>query len=219
MRWQIASLTLLLLMSFAAYAEQKKTFYDNGALHFEYDYVGEQLDGITKEYYEAGQKKAELIYEKGNLKLHREFLPDGRTKSELWFEQGEKHEISFEYYSSGTLFLERNLINGQFAGLEKEYYPDGVLKAERHYQAGKRHGNAKGYHDNGNLQGDWQFENGLPVAATIYYRTGEKWLEHTFKQGKLNGITKEYDKEGRLIAERHYRDDTLTDRKIVTDWF
>jgi antitoxin component YwqK of YwqJK toxin-antitoxin module len=93
------------------------------------------------------------------------------------------------------------------------------MKAERNYKNGKKEGSARGYHSNGKLQGDWVFKNGMPTAATIYYRSGEKWLEHRFKEGKLNGITKEYDKEGSLIAERYYKDDKLVERKIIIHWF
>jgi antitoxin component YwqK of YwqJK toxin-antitoxin module len=59
------------------------------------------------------------------------------------------------------------------------------------------------------------------VSATIYYSTGEKWLVHKEfdKNGRLNGVSREYSKDGNLIAKRYYENDELIQRKRVKSWW
>lgn len=201
--------------------DEGKEYYDNGAIHFEYSYLDGQLHGTTKEYYETSEPKAEIVYDRGKQVSARYFLRNGKLEREIRYVAGKKNETQMEYYNTGELFRERKFVNGKLEGLEKEYYQNGKLKAERNYVNGKKEGSAKGFHKNGNLQGDWIFQNGVPVSATIYYRTGELWLEHTAfdTSGRLNGISLEYDKAGSLIAERYYVDDQLVKRKRKLDWF
>ena len=184
-------------------------------------FVDENLQGMVKEYYETGELKAEIIYQQGNIESKREFLKNGKLERETRYLEDKKYETHIEYYSTGELFRERPLINGKLEGLEKEYYQNGKLKAQRNYKEGKRHGNASGYYINGNLQGDWEFSEGVPVKATIFFSSGEKWLEHTDfdKAGRLNGVSKEYNKEGHFVARRYYKDDVMVKRESVKKWF
>jgi antitoxin component YwqK of YwqJK toxin-antitoxin module len=183
--------------------------------------VDENLQGMVKEYYDTGELKAEIIYKNGNIESKREFLKNGKLERETRYLEDKKYETHIEYYNTGELFRERSLINGKLEGLEKEYYQNGKLKAQRNYKEGKRHGNASGYYINGNLQGDWEFSEGVPVKATIFFSSGEKWLEHTDfdKAGRLNGVSKEYNKEGDFVARRHYKDDVMVKRESVKKWF
>lgn len=220
MVWLFLSLNLT---GWAAAQDEKakdKEYYDSGALHFEYSRLNNRLHGTTKEYYETGELKAEMIYKEGKLESKKEFLRNGRLKYELRITGGKRYETEIEYYRTGELFRERHLVNGVREGLEIEYYKNGKKKAERRYEAGKKEGNSKGYHSNGNLQGDWEFENGVPVKATIYYRSGEKWLEHVAfdERGNLNGVSYEYDKEGNLIARRYYDDNQMLRRERIQNW-
>lgn len=219
---------ILILLSFSAYTQQelkreiKKEFYETGALRSEQSYLGDQLDGTSIEYYESGQIKGKKIYEHGKLISESDFKARGDLVYEMKYDiKGNKVETLIGYYPTGELHTVRTLVNGKQEGSEVEYYRlDMQKKAERNYRNGKKHGQAKGYHSNGNLQGDWEFIDGQPIAATIYYRTGEKWLIHHFEDGKLNGVTEEYDKGGHLIAERVYKDDKLIERRRVRKgWF
>lgn len=203
------------------HSREEKSYYDNGSVHFVYHYVDEKLEGVTKEYYDSGELKAEIVYKQGKVESQKEFLKNGRLERETRYLDDKKHETRIEYYSTGELFRERQLIDGILEGIEKEYYQNGKLKAERNYQNGKRHGSAVGYYANGNLKGDWEFDAGVPVKATIFFSSGEKWLEHTDfdKEGRLNGISKEYDKKGNFVAKRYYKDDIMIKRERVKKWF
>jgi len=216
----LLSILSFLLIPMSLAAPKDKTYYDSGEIHFEYSYQAGKLNGITKEYFETGELKAEVNYRDGKLDWKKEYLRNGKLKHELRLSGGKKYETEIQYYPTGELFRERTLINGKRHGLEIDYYKNGKKKAERNYINGKKEGNAKGYHNNGNVQGDWYFEDGVPVKAIIFYRSGERWLEHTdFIAGRLNGISQEYDKEGNLIALREYQEDQLIKRRRFRGWF
>jgi antitoxin component YwqK of YwqJK toxin-antitoxin module len=219
---KIIVLAMMLAVSMTAQPQEDKTekYYESGALQFQYSYRKGKLHGTTKEYYETGELKAEYNYKAGQLIAKKEFRHNGDLEYELKYEDGNKYETQIEYYTTGELFRQRTLVNGKREGLEIEFYRNGQKKAERNYIEGKKEGSAKGYHINGNLQGDWIFKNGEPVSATLYYSTGEKWLVHKDfdENGRLNGSSKEYDKQGSLMALRYYEDDEMIKRRRLNRW-
>lgn len=176
----------------------------------------------TEEYYKTGELKAEHTYELGKLVAQKKFRRNGNLEYEMKYNaEGDKIETQIEYYSTGEVFRQRNLINGKREGLEIEYYSNGQKKAERNYKNGKKEGSAKGYHINGNVQGEWIFENGEPVRATLFYSTGEKWLLHTDfdEKGMLNGVSKEYNKKGKIMALRYYKNNNMIEREpFISSW-
>ncbi len=180
------------------------------------------MHGLTKEFYETGELKAEHTYKSGKLIAQKKFRRNGSLEYEMKYnKEGNKIETQIEYYQTSELFRQRNLINGKREGLEIEYYRNGQKKAERNYKNGRKEGSAKGFHINGNVQGDWIFEHGEPAMATIFYSTGEKWLLHTDfdRKGMLNGVTKEYNKEGQLMALRYYENNGMIKRRRITGWW
>jgi antitoxin component YwqK of YwqJK toxin-antitoxin module len=215
-----ALVALFLVSPVSAQKKVEKEYYESGTLHFEYRYRNNKLHGTTTEYYETGERKAELTYDNGQLEAKREYTRNGGLEYEMKYEEGKKVETQIKYYPTGEIFRQQTFVNGKLEGLEVEYYRNGKKKAERNYSNGKRDGSAKGYHINGKLQGDWIFKNGEPVHATLYYTTGEKWMVHTdFDQkGRLNGVSKEYDKEGNLVAVRYYKNDDMVQRQRINLW-
>lgn len=210
---------MILVVSSIQADDIDKKYYDSGALQFQYEYRNGKLHGTIEEFYETGELKAEYNYRSGDLISKKTFSRDGKLEYELRHKNNDKYETQLEYYQSGELHLKRSLINGKREGLEIEYYRNGNKKAERNYVNGKKEGVARGYHFNGKLQGDWIFKNGEPVSATIYYSSGEKWLVHVFDgNGRLNGTSKEYDKDGNLMAMRYYNDDEMVKRKKIRPW-
>lgn len=221
MRWLTISM-LLFAVTFGVQAntssdEKDRSYYPSGTVHFEYARLGGRLHGTTREYYETGELKTEAIYKEGRLESQREFLRNGKLSSELRMVSGRRHETQIQYYPTGELFREYTLIDGVREGTEIDYYQNGRKKAERRYVNGRREGNAKGYHNNGNLQGDWEFKSDVPVGATIYYRSGEKWLDHSAfdEKGRLNGISYEYGRDGGLIARRFYENNQMIRRERI----
>ncbi|MDM8546161.1 toxin-antitoxin system YwqK family antitoxin [Candidatus Venteria ishoeyi] len=213
MRYQHVLFSILLLLPLqAVLAKEEIKKYPSGAVHFIYNYDGNRRHGVSKEFHENNNLKTEFFYEKGKLTAEKRYRQDGQIEYEFTYKRNKKHEVVREFHSSGKLFRERHLVGGIQEGMEKEYAPDGKLKAERTYIGGKKNGSAKGYFRNGRVQGDWTFKNGVPIAATIFYSTGEKYLVHEFSDGKIDGVSKEYNKKGKLQAKRYYKNDKLVKR-------
>ncbi len=212
---------IILVLSVTAHSETVKKFYESGAVHFEYNYLNGKLQGKSKEYYETSEIKSEYIYRSGKLIAKKDYRHNGDLQYELKYENGIKYETEIHYYATGELFRQRTLVNGKREGLEIDFYRSGQKKAERNYINGKKEGSAKGFHINGKVQGDWIFENGEPVSATIFYSTGDIWLIHEDfdERGRLNGVSKEYDKEGNLMALRYYKNNDMVKRKRVSKWW
>ncbi len=215
---KVTLLTIILITS--VFAVDEKKYYENGTVQFEYSYRSGQLHGLTKEFYETSELKAEHEYRAGKLVSKRRFRRNGDLEYELKYEDGQKIEYKIEYHPTGERFRQRTLINGKREGLEIEFHRNGKKKAERNYIADKKEGSAKGYYINGRLQGDWLFENGEPVSATIFYSTGEKWLVHSDfdSQGRLSGSSREYEKDGTLKAIRYYENNVMVQRRRVSRW-
>jgi len=168
------------------------------------------------ETYENGETKSISEYVDGKLVVQKKYSLKGLLTYELRFdEEGNKYEIQRSYYDDERPLKIRPLKNNLTHGLEKEYYRNGHLRAIRHYIAGKKEGVAQGFYENGRLQGDWLFEAGEPISAEIHYMTGGVHLKHRFENGKKNGLTKEYDKNGKLMAKRYYKNDKMIKRKRV----
>jgi len=212
--YAIKTLVSILLLVIAAHvcAKEEKTLYPSGKIQTLRTYAGNQLHGPSKEYYENGNIKMESYYNRDVLESQKKYRADAQIEYDFLLKGNKKYEALREYHPSGKLFRERQLIDGIQEGLERDYYPDGNVKAERNYKNGKKQGSAKGYYKTGKIQGDWEFKNGVPVAATIFYPSGEKHLVHGFKDGRIHGITLEYDKAGKLIAKRYYEEDKLVKR-------
>ncbi len=218
---KLVLLAVTLIFSVMVMAQQEpEEYYDSGALHFEHQFRNGKLY-TSKEYYDPTGIKAEMVYKANKLIAKKIFRRNGELEYELKYDDGKKIETQIEYYpTTGEAFRRRTLVNGKRAGLEIEYYSDGQTKAERNYINGKKEGSARGYHLNGKLQGDWVFKNGEPIFATLFYSTGEKWLVHTDfdEKGRLNGVSKEYDKEGKLMALRYYKNNDMVKRDRVGFW-
>jgi antitoxin component YwqK of YwqJK toxin-antitoxin module len=217
---QIVLLAVMFVFSVMVQSEVTEKYYESGALQFEYQKKNGKLHGISKEYYETGELKAEIAYKRGKLVAKKTHLRNGDMEYELKYENGKKLETRNEYYVTGEPFRRRTYINGKREKLEIEYYRDGKTKAERNYVNGKKKGSARGYYINGKLMGDWLFENDEPISATLFYKTGEKWIVHSHfdSKGRIEGVSKEYDKAGKLMALRFYKQNDMVKRTRVGAW-
>ncbi len=213
-------IVLLGVLSVTVQAESVQKFYDSGALQFEENYMDGKLHGLTKEYYETGELKADIKYKRGKEVAKNDFRRDGQPGNEVRYEGKTKYEIKRWYYPTGELFRERPSINDKTEGLEIDYYTDGQKKAERNYINGLKEGSARGFHFNGEVQGDWIFKNGEPIYATLFYSTTEKWLEHSdfTDKGQLTGTSREYNKAGQLMALRYYENYDMVKRIRINPW-
>jgi antitoxin component YwqK of YwqJK toxin-antitoxin module len=149
----------------------------------------DQLNGITKEFYEDGELKVEWKYIDNKL-----------------------NGISKEYHKDGT-YSEWNYQNGQLIE-GKSYFKSGKILQEYTFKKGKRDGTAIRYYETGEKETVWEFKNDVLISGIAYYPTGEKLSDFKYKNGIPEGISTEYYKNGKKKIEWSYKDGKLSGESI-----
>ncbi|MDR2836775.1 MAG: hypothetical protein LBV69_11415 [Bacteroidales bacterium] len=210
-------------------------FYPNGNKHIEKNYLDNKLHGIYKEYDVAENLISELRYEYGEIVVAKEetqkITLKAQTKSDYYTNGNLKYEGAFinnipvgihkEYSETGKILI------------SKEYSPTGKILGEglfdnnglktgkwRLYDTIYNYFYAEGFFEKGLKEGQWKFffpDNSLEQEGFFssdnpdrewfwYYPNGSKKTEEVYMNGKLEGHFKEYDKDGKTIAEGEYFD-------------
>ena len=93
--------------------EVKQSFFSNGNLEYEAEYVNGKLDGTSKVW-----------------------LEDGTLYSISKYSNNQPHGIWKKFHPNGKLMFEVNYEYGQKHGVEKWYYENGNLKSEQEFDFG-----------------------------------------------------------------------------------
>ncbi len=147
-----------------------------------------------------------------NIRVVKEFYPDGRLKSETEALGKLRQGVSKEYRKDGTL---ENLIhydNNRKHGPAYNYYPDGkTVKVEVHYEKGYKNGETRWYYPDGKIYRITPFVNGKILGIrTTYYENGNPQAEIPYWDSQPGVGLKEYNQDGSprdhdvniLISER-----------------
>lgn len=105
--------------------------------------------------------------------VKKEYYPSGKLKSEVNVIDGKREGIAKAYYKSGKLGQETNYKNDVREGIEREYHENGVLWSEVNYINDKKEGNAKRYYESGKLRSERNYKNGKIVSRKDYDETGK----------------------------------------------
>ena len=91
----------------------ERSYFQNGALEFETEYVNGKLDGKSQVW-----------------------LEDGTLYSICKYSNNQPHGIWKKFHPNGKLMFEVNYEYGQKHGVEKWYYENGNLKSEQEFDFG-----------------------------------------------------------------------------------
>jgi len=223
-----------------------KTYYKNGQLSELSNYLQDELDGPYKSYFENGSLSAEgffsknkstgdrkYYYERGKLKSQRHFENDleegpyieyyenGQTKTTYSFKKGKLDGEGLDYDKDGKLFS-RVVYNNDIAESVRyfdktgkqisyaerkdhslvfdSYGPDGAKRSRLSYdEKGNQTGQAIYYYPSGKLRETDEYKNGkLNGLTVVYYRNGKKKSETPEEDGKENGYYRSYYPNGQL---------------------
>jgi antitoxin component YwqK of YwqJK toxin-antitoxin module len=109
-------------------------FDGEGRLLIEQSFVGDQAEGVEKNYYESGQVEGEISQERGLYHgPFKYYYIDGTLKQEGTYIDNKMEGVLKTYYADGTLKEEVSLIGGLTEGPFVEYNPNGTLKAKGTY--------------------------------------------------------------------------------------
>lgn len=175
-------------------------------------------DGPYKSYHQNGNIKKVAFYKDGML--------DGKA-----FEYSEKDQtlLTEEVYRDGEKTVEapfnRKTEDNKKTGVWRTYYDNGSVKTEANYKDGVLNGVYKEYKPNGELRLITKYVDGkedeeAKKALNItyyrkYYDNGKIHMFGLLKDGKKNGIVREYDREGNIINGYIYTLDTLKAEGII----
>lgn len=127
--------------------------------------------------FDTGIKFTELKHaEKEKLEdFIQSFTPAG-ARSEA---PDEAEDISTEgvykqFYTTGELLSEVNVIRGKMEGLRKYYYRTGEVLEELNWLRGKRHGPRKCYYPNGKVYLEQEFNEGICVITKKFNHQGKQ---------------------------------------------
>jgi antitoxin component YwqK of YwqJK toxin-antitoxin module len=218
-------------------------FYDDkGKIALEINYLGGKKNGIRKTY-----REDEIIEEnfKNDIKegLTSYYYPDGLTKKEVMFRNGLEDGLSREFDTDGRIITlttyksgfitEREIINRydnnrKKHGPWKYFYADGKVQREGYYRHGEEHGYFKEYDKDGNLVTTAKFADGVKledVAELVkldlrkdYYPDGKIKIAATYnKEGKPEGIRREYAPDGSIEKSYIFRNGIMIGEGIVTE--
>ena len=114
---------------------------------------------------------------------------------------------------------------GKKHGYWKTFFDDWSVKTECYYRHGLRDGFYKEYDEKGNLKKITKFVNDVEqvlesemkplVVQHEYYPNGKVKREASFRDGKKEGVWREFDENGNVINSQTYKKDVLVGQGII----
>ena len=110
----------------------EKTYHENGQIKSELEVINDIAHGLYKEYYDNGQLRVTIIFEKGQQVdgVIDSFDENGRLIRTVEIINGNKNGPFKEFYPSGTIKKEGEYKDDEIIGKPIEYYEDGNIKVE-----------------------------------------------------------------------------------------
>lgn len=143
------------------------------------------------------------------------------------FQANAQTEEFVDKYDNGQIksIYHRNKVWGFKEGSCINYTKDGTLYSELNYQEGKLHGTLKFYNEFGKIEAIINYDRGrFEGKSTMYHpiqsadETPAIHFTQMYHNDKLNGMTYEYDKNGKDIIRRaRYRNGICMADTIISD--
>lgn len=145
------------------------SYYKDGSIHEEANYVDGQLAGTRKLYKENGDLEIEEFYENGVLSgEYKVFHPNGEVNLLSNYVNGTLQGILKEFWSDGQIKAEVTFVDNEENGPFKEYYPNGKVEWDGNYLNGDNEfGLLKNYSEDGKLIKKMMCDS-LAVCQTIW---------------------------------------------------
>ncbi len=208
-----------------------KTFWGNEKLHTYANYLNDTLNGYYREYNPYGELIKEKFYlmgketkltkeekEKSNIKIKKEYYPDGKLKKtgpyinnkpigihKVYDKTGKI--VNAETYSDKGIKLGEGRIDkeGKKQGAWKFLYSDGKIRSEGNFVNGRKSGKWTYFYKSGNTEQKGNYKNGKPEGVWIwYYDNGNIRRKGKFNKGKEIGKFFELTEEGDTLSIGNY---------------
>ena len=195
-----------------------KQWYENGQLKVDCNYKDGKLDGLRKDWHDNGKIANEVYYKDGELDgLVKQWYNNGQIWKEGYYKDGKKDGLHKTWHSSGIQTSEINYLENKQDGLCKRWeylfskwkltenrnYKNGIpievgsheilLKNGLYYRNDLDNTAINGLLFSGVLR---KFCKGYNVGAVKYICEAK-----TYKDGKLDGLSKKWFENGKLESE------------------
>ena len=193
-----------------------ETYFTNGAKSAAYTYVDGKLNGETREYYSTGVLKQVVMYKDGKKNGHATYYhPTGNKMYEADYKDDQLDGAFMQWHENGQVDIQLDFINGKREGPAKYYYSNGQKEEEGFFKADNQVGEWKGWYKDGSMRFERSFNDKgqLNGIYKSWFRNGKEQGESVYADGKLNGTTKEFARDGTLITALEYKDDAIQSYK------
>lgn len=184
------------------YSDTMESFYDDGTVHYSNQVLNGYFHGRYVINYPDGKPEGRGMYQYGLQ--HGKWMwyhENGQVASEGLYLADERDSVWTWYNTDGSVTLKANYLNDERHGLAQYFAPDGTLILEKRYAEG----DIVAYRALGKdgVMGSWVAAT-PDMAIVAYYASGIKAYEEFFKNGLLEGFSREYYADGRLLSEYNY---------------
>ena len=161
------------LLSFSGCSKKdgiNKKYYRSGQLMIEAHFAGGKPHGRTTTYYENGKVKEETDYVHGQKEgISKAYYDTGTIESEVEYHNGRAHGMTRQYYTNKKLKSMLPYKDGKMEGLSKWFHPNGKPQAESYYHLGLREGTTKGFNeDTGQITFTEEYKNDKKILRKEY---------------------------------------------------
>lgn len=188
-----------------------QSWYPNGQLQSDCNYVSGEFEGEQKQYFESGSLKLHGMYKNQQRDgLFQEWFEDGSLAFEGTFKEGNKEGVFTDWYPNGQMKSRKNFMHSLFHGDSHEWYEDGKLRLEARYEEGKKDGVFRSWTDQEQLLFEGAFDQDKPIGTHVaYYENGKKLEEFHFLDGKREGKHELYYESGQLKISETFKKDLV----------
>jgi antitoxin component YwqK of YwqJK toxin-antitoxin module len=224
---------ILVLSNFSSFSQDEinpngynSFYYENGQLASEGNFKNGKPEGLWKSYYSDGDLKSEGYKSEGKSdSLWKFYSVDGKLDQTFLYRRGLKNGCAVRYDSLGNIASEGYYVNDVKQAEETWFYPNGNIKKTVLFKDGKETGLALEYNMDGIVITEEEYQNGYLRKREEFNRTDEagnkigKWrtyfengnikTEIGYNKGEKEGVSKEFDIDGKLVDIFKMRGDTI----------
>jgi len=142
------------------------------------------------------------------------YHPNGTKASEGSMRNGKPDGYWKTYNDQGILVSEGNRQNFELDSIWKFYDDKGKISMEINYRTGKKDGTRKTYREGEIIEEN--FKNDIKDGFTRYYYSDEQVRKEViFREGLEEGLSREFDKDGRVITIITYKSGFIIERELI----
>lgn len=193
-------------------------YWPNGNKKIHKNFLNGELEGLQTVYFATGGKS--FTYEFSGAKQNGKeihFHKNDKLMYELTMTDGKVNGLVTQYYINGNVSEKSTFVNSSRQGKSEDYYsyPANAIKTIAHYDKGTLTGEMTNYHRNGKVEESGSFNaEGFRIGVwKTFYDDGAISEEDAYNNGKLDGVSKNYDPTGKLTEEFTYKKGILQEYK------